>query len=355
MAPHLDRGNEKIRCERHATRRVVQTLPKSQDRRGRDLVCCRAMNTPESPSVSLVLGSGGARGLAHIGAIEVLLERGYRIASISGASMGALVGGIHAVGGLADYRDWVVKLQKLDVLRLLDFTFGAAGLVKGDRIINELRELVGDAEIESLPIRFTAVATDLDTQQEVWLQRGRLFDAVRASIAIPTLFTPHLVEGRLLVDGGLVDPVPIGPTLSDLSDLTVVVDVNGRTRPGPGARARIQLDGEETNGSESTRNPLLQWVAAAWPKRGQPADPAAAAGWTMYQLISRSVDTMQGTITRLKLAAYTPELVISIPTSVCAFYEFYRAAELIEIGREETTRALDVFEANRGAAIRAPA
>ncbi|RME34686.1 MAG: serine protease, partial [Gammaproteobacteria bacterium] len=189
--------------------------------------------------ITLVLGAGGARGLAHIGVIEVLEESGYEIAAVSGTSMGALIGGIYAMGRLETYRDWVCALEQTDVMRLLDLSFDQRGLFKGERIIRVLKEMIGDADIETLPLPFTAVATDLDSQREVWFNRGPLFDAIRASIAIPTIFTPHEYRGMSLVDGGLVNPVPVPPTFNDATDLVVAVSVNGRparTPPLPPAR-----------------------------------------------------------------------------------------------------------------------
>ena len=177
-------------------------------------------------SVSLVLGSGGARGLAHIGVINWLDENGYEINSISGSSMGALIGGIYAAGELQTYTDWVTKLEKMDVLRLLDFSFGEGGLIKGERIINVLRELIGNHKIEDLPCSFTAVASDLENQKEVWLNKGPLFDAIRASIAIPSIFTPVEYRGKRLVDGGLLNPIPIAPTLKDKTDMTIAVNLS---------------------------------------------------------------------------------------------------------------------------------
>jgi len=170
------------------------------------------MTSRNNKSVSLVLGSGGARGLAHIGIIEWLNDNGYDIQSISGSSMGALVGGIYAAGKLDNYRDWVQSLDKTDVVKFLDFSFSSTGLFKGDRIIDNLRKMVGNHLIEDLSIGFTAVATDLERQREVWFTRGPLFDAIRASIAVPTIFTPHKYKGRYLLDGGLLNPVPIAPT-----------------------------------------------------------------------------------------------------------------------------------------------
>jgi NTE family protein len=187
---------------------------------------------PVAPtSISLVLGSGGARGHAHIGVIEELLAQGLAIRSIAGSSMGALIGGIHAAGKLARYTEWVRPLQRLDVLGLIDWTLRGGGLIKGDRIIGMLREVIGDVDIENLPIPYTAVAVDIDTQREVWFSQGPLFDAIRASIAVPAVFRPHRYQGRLLVDGGLLNPLPISPTLRDLTDATIAVDVNAPAEP----------------------------------------------------------------------------------------------------------------------------
>ena len=255
-------------------------------------------------TVSLVLGSGGARGYAHIGAIEELLAQGYDIRSVAGASMGALIGGVYASGKLDTYRDWVRGLQRFDVLRLLDWTF-RGGLIKGDRIIGRLRELIGEVMIEDLPIPYTAVAVDLFAQREVWFTRGPLFDAIRASIAIPTVLRPHHYEGRVLVDGGLLNPVPITPTLRDLTDCTIAVDLNAAPDDADSA-----------------------------------ATPDANTDPGMLETFARSLDAVQATLTRFKLAAQPPDLVVSIPRSAGAFYEFHRADGLIELGRARTRAAL---------------
>jgi NTE family protein len=217
----------------------------------------------EAPTtVSLVLGSGGARGLAHIGVIQWLTENGYEIRSISGSSMGALVGGIHANRKLEVYAEWVLALERMHVLRLLDPTIGNAGLFKGERIIGVLRELVGDSDIESLPISFTAVATDLDSGEEVWLRHGNLFDAIRASMATPLVFTPFRHGDRLLVDGAVVNPVPIAPTLADATDLTVAVDLSGppESRPLPPPSASLI-------GDNGYRRRILKFVDTVRPRR----------------------------------------------------------------------------------------
>jgi NTE family protein len=303
--------------------------------------------------IALVLGAGGARGLAHIGAIEVLEARGYRIVAIAGSSMGALVGGIHAAGKLAAYRDWILTLQRSQVLRLLDFAFGFPGLIKGERIIGALREMVGDHQIEDLPIRYTAVATDLATQREVWLNRGSLFDAIRASIAIPMVFTPHAVAGRELVDGGLLAPVPIAATRQTPADLVVAIDVNARSaRPLLSPEAGVAEDDTppplELVAASGLRARLSAWVESFADKKPAPRRQAVARSG-MLDLMSNSLDAMQGQLARLQLALDPPDLLIRVPRDSAMFHEYWRAQELVEIGRRAAETALEA-----GAAVHDP-
>ena len=178
-------------------------------------------------TVSLVLGSGGARGLAHIGIIRWLEEHDYQIKSVSGCSMGALVGGIYAAGKLDEFERWIRALTTLDILTFLDVTFRRGGFVKGEKIINTLKRLTGDQLIEDLPIPYTAVAVDIVREKEVWIDKGPLFDAIRASISLPFFFTPFQHHGITLIDGGVLNPVPIAPTFKDLTDLTIAVNLGG--------------------------------------------------------------------------------------------------------------------------------
>ncbi|MEO5560225.1 MAG: patatin-like phospholipase family protein [Dokdonella sp.] len=300
-------------------------------------------------SISLVLGSGGARGYAHIGVIEELQAQGFAIRSIAGSSMGALVGGIHASGKLPEFTQWVRPMLRLDVLRLLDWTWTGGGFIKGDRIIGALKEMIGEVDIEDLPIPFTAVAVDLDTQREVWFSRGPLFDAVRASIAIPTIFRPHRYQGRLLVDGGLLNPLPVSPTLRDLTDATIAVDINAEPEPlratelntgsisgeAPQPRPAVEQGAAPTHRRYGRR--IARFIEAHMQKRDR---RAAAQEAGTFELFARSLDIVQETITRLKLAAQPPDLLITIPRNACAFHEFHRAEELIELGRLRTREAL---------------
>jgi NTE family protein len=294
-------------------------------------------------TISLVLGSGGARGLAHIGVIEALEAEGYEIRSIAGCSMGALVGGVHAMGKLAEYRDWVCALERMDVLRLLDFSFSNSGLIKGERIIEILKELVGDTRIEDLPFKFTAVATDLDAQREVWLDRGPLYEAIRASIAVPTVFPPYRRGERLLVDGGLLNPVPIGPTLRDDTELTIAVDLSGRPDPKLDARRKRAAEPQADGELDTYRAAIHGFVDKVTAKLANSFDwdsDRERRDLGLFEIVNRSFDVMQGTVSRMKLAAYRPDLLIEIPRNVCLTYEYYRAREVIDAGREQTERAL---------------
>jgi NTE family protein len=290
-------------------------------------------------TVSLVLGSGGARGLAHIGIIEWLTENGFIIRSIAGSSMGALIGGIFAAGKLDVYKQWVSGLSKADVVRLLDPSFGWTGLFKGDRVIGKLRELIGDRNIEDLPISFTAVATDIEEQKEVWITQGPLFDAIRASIAVPMVFTPFKLDGRRLVDGAIINPVPIAPTLADRTDLTIAVNVNGRpdeafvpaSAPEKSPKKPVAASGQ-TGYASRIRNLAGQLADRLTPQREQE--------WDLFDIMTLSLDTMQNAIARMKLAAYSPDVIITLSCESAGSYEFYRAQELIALGREAAQATL---------------
>ena len=305
--------------------------------------------TTHQPSAALVLGSGGARGLAHIGVIEALQREGFRIAGIAGSSMGALVGGIHAAGSLSNYRDWICALQRSDVLRLLDFGFGVPGLIRGERIIGVLRELVGEHAIENLPIPFTAVATDLHAQREVWLNRGPLFDAIRASIAIPGVFTPHRLNGRDLVDGGLLAPVPIAATRQMHADVVVAVEVNAINPHRPWMQGdKVIAKPAPTPAGEGYRarvSAFIESITAGFAERRD--TPAVPPSPGLVELMARSLDTMQAQLGRMQLAMDPPDIVIRVPRDSAMFYEFWRAPELIDIGREAATEALADWRSQR--------
>jgi NTE family protein len=319
--------------------------------------------------VSLALGSGGARGYAHIGVIEALRARGYEVVGIAGSSMGAMVGGLHAAGRLDEFADWAKSLTQRTILRLLDPSISAAGVLRAGKILDAVRDIVGPVSIEELPIPYTAVATDLLTGKSVWFQRGPLDEAIRASIAIPGVIAPHALDGRLLADGGILDPLPMAPIAAVNADLTIAVSLSGSeaggiegnrdAEPGatvdwlnrmvrstsalldtaaarslldrPTARAVLSRFGSEDSESEGIGPddvPDLRGV----PKLGS------------FEVMNRTIDIAQSALARHTLAAYPPDLLIEVPRSTCRGLEFHRAVEVIAAGRALANEALDALE-----------
>ena len=283
-------------------------------------------------NVSLVLGSGGARGNAHIGVIRWLLEHDYDIRTVAGCSTGALVGGVYAAGKLDDLADWMCALTEREIFRLLDLAWARSGLVKGERVISALKELVGDRQIEDLPIPFTAVAANIDTVREVWIQEGSLFDAIRASISLPLLLTPRERNGQTLIDGGILNPVPIAPTFSDATELCIAVSLAGRRR-------QDIVPAAESSDSDDTRSGLRQRIDDFIDRLGLGGDDEPDRG--PLEIANRAIDAMQATISRQKLAAYPPDVLIEIPRNACGLMDFQRAEEMIELGYERTASAFE--------------
>ena len=285
------------------------------------------MNT--KTKISLVLGSGGARGYAHIGVIEELEKSGYEIASISGSSMGALIGGLYACGKLQEYKEWVLSLDFIDVAKLLDLSLSKTGFIQGEKVFKIIEDMIGDIMIEDLPITFTAVATDLVRQKEVWIQDGRLLDAIRASIAIPTVFTPKKLGKRYLIDGGVLNPLPIAPTISDNTDMTIAVSLNVIT-PKKYDIEKKEKTKEKKKGLEKIFFDIEKKVQKLFPDDDS-TDKFDEMG--MFEIMGQTIDIMQNSILECKMAGYTPEMIIGIPNDVCGFYEFDRAHDIIEIGK----------------------
>lgn len=348
------------------------------------------------PRVGLVLGSGSARGYAHIGVIDVLQERGYQIVGVAGSSMGALVGGLYAAGKLDEFADWATSLTQGGVLRLLDPSFTASGVLRAGKILDTVRDMLGGATIESLPIPYTAVATDLIAGRSVWLQHGPVDDAIRASIAIPGLISPHVVDGRLLADGGLLNPLPMAPIAGVNADLTIAVDLGaadgiglagddgaddvddgpGRTTEWlnrmvqgasdlfdtqairslldrPTARAVLSRfgvsDADSEPGAEAEQEPGAEPDTEpgaepdsdpdSAPEPDDPDDGLPKLG--TLAVMNRAIDIAQAALARHQLAMYPPDITIDVPRTACRALDFHRAAELIQLGRELAAAALD--------------
>ncbi len=290
------------------------------------------MTTDVKKRVSLVLGSGGARGLAHIGVIRELEANGLQIASISGCSIGALIGGVYAAGKLDEFESWVRAISRLDMVSLLDMSWSSDGLVKGDKIIETLVELVGDRRIEDLPIPYTAIAADIKNEKEVWLRSGRLFDAIRASISLPLFFTPVPYKGFHLIDGGVLNPVPIAPTFNDDTDITIAVNLGG-----PPGDILDDADENKSDGeSKSMRKRIANYLTELRSSKNSGETDRVGA----YDIADQAFDAMQGTIARHKLAAYPPDIVIEISRNACGTFDFDRAAQIINLGHRKAHEAL---------------
>lgn len=330
--------------------------------------------------ISLALGSGGARGYAHIGVIEELHVRGHEITAIAGSSMGAVVGGLEAAGALPRFTDWVRQLTQRDVLKLLDPAFTGPGALWGQRVMDRVEEMLAGATIESLPIPFIAVATDLTARREVWFQHGPVAMAMRASIGIPSVFTPVMINGRLLADGALLNPVPVDALSGYPADLTLAVSLSGRT-PGVLNGAPLVASSEEFTTLERWTERVRRGVLDAEPVRGivtwltgvrptagtdvastiapgpgepaseEPATPRILPKVTEFDdlprdlrttdVVAMALETAEALITRFRTAANPPDVLVSVPQNAASILEFHRAAEIIELGRGLAARALD--------------
>ncbi len=293
----------------------------------------------KTKKVSLVLGSGGARGYAHIGVIEELEKNGYKIESISGASMGALIGGLYACGKLQEYKEWVLGLDMLDIAKLLDFSFFTGGMIKGDKVFKKIKKIVGRVDIENLPIKYTAVATDLVKQKEVWMQKGDLLDAIRASIAIPTIFTPKKIDNKYLIDGGVLDPLPIAPTISDDTDITIAVNLNANNAK----KYDIKIPKKEIERENRFKEIFFELKEKAM-NFFDNESKSEFDEMNMFGIVGKTIDIMQNNILECKMAGYSPDIMINIANDACDFYEFNKAYEMIELGRIVTKEKLGETE-----------
>ena len=334
-------------------------------------------------TVALVLGSGGARGYAHIGAIEILQERGYEVIAVAGCSVGAMVGAVYAANKLTEFKDWATGLDQLDVLKLVDLSFSSPGAIRGNRVFSFVRELIGEINIEDLPIPYTAVATDLLAHKEIWFQEGPLHQAVRASVAIPSLMAPVILGERLLVDGGLLNPLPIFPTISSHADLIVAVNLgwengsNIRLRDVYNHQEESKIDqwmgrmktkasslfDKESNGgqvanrddiTERVSDPVLQPMVDDEIGNDEIGDSeqndfeivqaSHKLPFGMIDIMNLSFEAMQSALTQYKLAGYPPDVLVNIPKDTCKTFDYHKAPELIQLGRELTEKALVLHE-----------
>jgi NTE family protein len=255
--------------------------------------------------VHLVLGSGGARGIAHIGVIEALEEQGFEICAVTGSSIGAVVGGMYCAGHLQTYKNWLLTLSKTSVLRLFDLTITNKGFVKGQKVYNRLKSFTGDRNIEDFDIPFTAVATNITNNAEVYFTSGDLYTALRASTAIPGMFTPVHLDGQLLVDGAVLNPLPLNTISPQPGVWVVAVCLNGY-RP----------------------------TTKTGPTHAKPKHPG------LIDLLNISYDYTQQRLIQLMIEKYQPDILVQVPRDVCGGFEFHKAQEVIEVGRRVFKEAI---------------
>jgi len=281
--------------------------------------------------VALVLSSGGARGLAHIGAIEELESQGYRITSIAGCSMGALIGGVYAAGKLPEFREWMKTVDKKKMLELTDFSLSLNHIVKGTRIIKAIMEFVPDVLIEDLPIPYCAVATDWISGHEVVIDKGSLFEAIRASISLPSFYEPVRRDGMILIDGGVVNPIPMNRVKRHDGDLLVGVDVSGHDYKAQWEKQQRQTEIQKHD--KSLKAKLLDMIT---PDNIE---------FNYYTLLSRTSSIMIRQNSILMAQLTKPDILIDIQMSRYGSFDYDKSERLIAIGHNKTQKALAVLEA----------
>ena len=280
--------------------------------------------------VALVLSSGGARGLAHIGAIEELEAQGYRITSIAGCSMGALVGGVYAAGKLKDFREWMKTIDRKKMLELTDFSLSLNHIVKGTRIIEAIMEFVPDMPIENMPIPYCAVATDLNSGHEVMFRRGSLFKAIRASISLPSFYEPVQIGNMTLIDGGVTNPLPLNRVARHKGDLLIGVDVSGHDY-----KTQTEIQHELAEKRKHSRSLSQQILNRLLPD---------SLDFNYYTMLSRASSLMirQNSILMAKLMK--PDVLVDIQMTRYGGFDYEKSEKIIAIGRQKTLQALNKYQ-----------
>jgi len=282
--------------------------------------------------VSLVLSGGGARGIAHIGVIEELERQGFEIQSIAGTSMGALVGGIYGSGKMQAYKEWIYKLNKYEVFKLIDFSLSKQGFIKGDRVFNKMKEFIPDMNIEDLKIHYTATATDILNKNEVVFTKGSIYDAIRASIAIPSVVTPVKTENSLLVDGGVVNNIPINHVKRIKDDILVVVNVNANVplyEPKITSKEKAQRKSIYSKKMNEFQGHLDKYF---------PKEKNNNLGY--ITILNTTIEMLINQLAMVTIEKTPPDILINISHSSCSAFDFYKAEELVEIGRDVAAQSI---------------
>ena len=284
------------------------------------------IHKPTGRDVALVLSSGGARGLAHIGAIEELLDQGYRITSIAGCSMGALIGGVYAAGKLEDFREWMKTIDRKKMLELTDFSFSLNHLVKGTRIIEAIMEFVPDMPIEELPIPYCAIATDWISGKEVVFRKGSLFEAIRASISLPTFYEPVRRDGMILIDGGVTNPIPLNRVERHEGDLLIGIDVSGHDY-----KAQWDMQQELVEKRKRSTSLSQQILNRLMPDN---------LDFNYYTMLSRVSSLMIRQNSLLMAQLTQPDVLVDIQMARYGGFDYDKSEKLIAIGRQKTRQTL---------------
>ena len=280
--------------------------------------------------VALALSSGGARGLAHIGAIEELEAQGYHITSIAGCSMGALIGGVYATGKLEEFREWMKTVDRKKMLELTDFSLSFNHIVKGNRIIEAIMEFVPDMAIENLPIPYCAVATDWKAGREVVLDKGSLFEAIRASISLPSFYEPVQRDGMILIDGGVVNPIPMNRVKRNEGDILVGVDVSGHDY-----KAQWEKTNKLTNMHKHDNSLKAKLLDMIIPDNIE---------FNYYTLLSRTSSLMIRQNSILMAQLMKPDILVDIQMSRYTTFDFDKSEKLVAIGRQKTIQAINRYK-----------
>ena len=286
----------------------------------------------ENKDAALVLSGGGARGMAHIGAIRALEEQGFNITSIAGTSIGSLIGGIYLAGKLDEFVDWVTNISKLDILKFMDFAISKSGFIKGEKIFKKLKPFIGDARIEELPIPYAAVAVDIQNHKEIIFREGPLFEAIRASVAIPTVLRPYNHDGHNLVDGGVSNPLPLDVVKRNENDLLIAIDLNADT-----PYHFLRKSEEENENMHQTYEKALQFINEKWSKYFRNGKPKSIG---FFDLVTQSIYAMQMKLTQVAIEQNPPNLLVKISRNSCDMFEFHRAEEMIEYGKKQMESAI---------------
>lgn len=296
-------------------------------------------------NVALVLSSGGARGIAHIGVIEELLDAGYNITSIAGTSMGALVGAMQAKGTLPAFKEWLLSVTKMDILKFMDLAIGHGGLIKGEKIMKVVEEYIGNVKIEDLQIPFSCVAADLEGHKEVVFNTGNLLLAIRASSSIPTVFLPVNYKGMRLVDGGVLNPLPLDLIKRVPGDLLVAVNVNANIPYEPVSNKTDQQEQAlHYNKMRAALNEKWSGLIDLYVEKYRKGRPAKPKPYNMFDVISDSIILAQNKAARLYVEKYKPEILVETSVDICSTFDFYKSEELIEAGRIACHKALALAE-----------